>query len=292
MKKFLLFSVSFLTCAFIVCNAQQQKRKANSLLWKITGNNLKQPSFLFGTVHMICPDQFLWTSAMKKSLNASRQVAFEMDLDDPSLLMQVSAGLMLPDSMELKDFFTPNEYSRLLKYAEDTLKISGFMLSKMQPFAILTMAMETNNNCKGEQPVSYEQKIMGWAKEDHKEIVGLESAQDQLAVISKMNKDSTAEQILRFLNEPKETGKQYQQLISAYTHQDLNKLHKIILSSPDMKADLPTLLYNRNKKWIPEIEKMIKEKSTFIAVGAGHLGGEGGVIQLLQQAGYKVEPVF
>lgn len=293
MKKLLFLSAGFLAFSIVVCNAQkpQQKQKTSSLLWKIEGKDLKGPSYLFGTIHLICSDKFLWTKAMKSALDSCRQIAFELDMDDPSLAMEVSAGMLLPEGKELKDFFSEKDYKRIEQFAIDNLHIPAMALNKMQPFALLSMAAMNSSEC-AQQPVSYEQKITEWAGASGKNIVGLESAADQLAIMKEMNKDSTAAQIIQILNHPEKQKVQYQQLLTAYRHQDLKAIHHLILSAPDIQADLNTLLYGRNEKWIPVIEKLIQSKTTFIAIGAGHLGGDNGVIQLLQQQGYTLTPVF
>lgn len=293
MRKFLFLSAGFLAFSVVFCNAkshQNTKVKSSSLLWKISGKGLQQPSYLFGTIHLICPDKFLWTKQMKKALDSCKQVAFELDMDDPALSMEVSNGMLLPEGKQLSDYFSQKDYERLEKYATDTLHVPPFMLQRMQPFAILSMTAMTTTNCD-EQALSYEQKISGWAKENNQEILGLESAEDQLEVIQEMNIDSTAAQIIQLLNQPKKPEEQYRQLLSAYLNQNLNEIHQLILTSPEIQADLDHLLYERNKKWIPVIEKYIDNKATFIAVGAGHLGGKGGVIDLLKQAGFTVTPV-
>ena len=294
MKKLFFLSAGLAFIAVISCRAQKSANgpsaQNNSLLWKISGKGLKAPSYLFGTIHLICAEKFLWTPAMQKAFTASQKVAFEMDIDDPGVMMSVGAGMMLPDSISLSDYFSPEDYQRLEKYAQDSLHISGITLSRLQPFAILSMAMMAVSPC-ADEPISYEQKISGWATEQHKEILGLESAKEQLAVMNDMNKDSTASQVIQLLNHPEAPKEQYQTLLSAFLKQDLGSLYRLILTAPDMSADLNTLLFQRNKKWIPEIEQMIGQQSTFIAVGSGHLAGSKGVIALLQQEGYTVEPV-
>lgn len=294
MKKFLFLSAGLAFIAVISCRAQKKPNNVSiqksSLLWKISGKGLKVPSYLFGTIHLICPEKFLWTSAMQKAFTASQKVAFEMDIDDPAVMMAVGAGMMLPDSISLNHYFSPEDYQRLEKYAQDTLNIPAMTLSRLQPFAILSMAMMAVSPCSGE-PVSYEQRISGWAKEQHKEILGLESAQEQLTVMNDMNKDSTAHQVIQLLNHPEAPKEQYKTLLSAFLEQNLDSLYQLILAAPDMSADLNTLLFQRNKKWIPEIEQMIRQQPTFIAVGSGHLAGPKGVIALLKQEGYTVEPV-
>lgn len=294
MKKLFFLSAGLAFIAVFTCQAQSHRRitlsSEKSLLWKISGNGLKTPSYLFGTIHLICSENFLWTPAMQRAFDASEKVAFEMDMDDPNVMMSVGAGMMLPDTLSLKNYFNPKDYQRLEKYAQDTLNVPAITLERLQPFAILSMAMMAVSPCTGE-PISYEQKISGWATQQHKEILGLESANEQLAVINDMNKDSTARQVIQLLNHPETPKKQYQTLLAAFLKQDLNRLYQLILKAPDMTADLNTLLFQRNKKWIPEIKQMIAQQATFIAVGSGHLAGPEGVIALLRQEGYIVQPI-
>ncbi|HET8574515.1 MAG TPA: TraB/GumN family protein [Edaphocola sp.] len=295
MKKLFFLSAGLAFITVISCRAQQRQHlksaQKTSLLWKISGKDLKAPSYLLGTIHLICPEKFLWTPAMQKAFAASQKIAFEMDIDDPKVMKTVSAGMTLPDSLALKDYFSPEDYQRLEKYARDTLNIPAVMLSRLQPFAILSMAMMTASPCQAAEPVSYEQKIGSWAVEQHKEILGLESAKEQLAIMEDLDKDTTADQVIQLLNHPQKPREQYKILLSAFLKQDLDSLYRLILASPDMSADLNTLLYRRNHQWIPEIEQLIREHPTFIAVGAGHLAGPKGVIALLKQKGYTVEPV-
>jgi uncharacterized protein len=81
-------------------------------------------------------------------------------------------------------------------------------------------------------------------------------------------------------------------MAEAYKKRDLEILLKSIDAEKGMMADFENeMLYKRNLAWIPEIKKLITEKSTFIAVGAGHLGGENGVLQLLKNEGYTINVI-
>jgi uncharacterized protein YbaP (TraB family) len=81
-------------------------------------------------------------------------------------------------------------------------------------------------------------------------------------------------------------------MIAAYKSQDVEKLYLGAVedekSDPDFQKKL---LDDRNTAWIPKIEAFVKDKPTFIAVGAGHLGGKNGVIQLLRAKGYDVKAI-
>lgn len=275
--------------------AQNRKAPENisagghSLLWKISGKGLKSPSYLFGTIHMICPDDYLWTPAMQRALDQSRKVAFELDMDDPQLSMQVAMGTMLPPGKTLKDFYTEAEYNELKAAINNNAGMSIDMLQTLKPFAVMSMLASRSVDCN--TPDSYEGNIMKAVSSSGKEIVGLEAAQDQIDVISKINADSAAHMLLKVTREMDEMKTQFADMIAAYKQQDLPALYELIIASPDYKEDLNTLLFDRNRKWIPVITRLCKAQSTFVAVGAGHLWGDQGVISLLRKAGYTVSAI-
>lgn len=261
----------------------------NTLLWKITGHGLKQPSYLFGTLHIICPSDYVWTKAMQHALTSAKKVAFEMDMDDPALQSQMTSGMMLEQGKTLKDFYSEADYQKLTDYAaENNIPIA--MLQSFKPFALVSFLYAKVVACS--VPSSYEGNIADIAHEQHKEIVGLESVQDQVNVIETMNEDSTAQSVLDMLENIDSFKTQYNQMLALYKEQALPGLYQMILESPDYKDDLNTLLFDRNAKWISKIEQLAKAQSTFIAVGAGHLWGDKGVIALLRKQGYTVTPVL
>jgi uncharacterized protein YbaP (TraB family) len=294
MKK-LLAICSTLLLGWTTCFAQAKKEQpaaapdGKSLLWKISGMGLKAPSYLFGTIHMICPDDYLWTPAMQNALKRSRKIAFELDMDDPQLPMQVVAGMMLKDGKTLEDFYTEAEYKHLKEVVDHNAGMPMDMLKTLKPFAVMSMLATKSVSCT--QPDSYEGNIMKIALKDKKEIVGLEAAQDQIDIFEKMNTDSTAKMLLQVADEMDELKSQFDAMVGAYKQQDLPGLYELIITSPDYKDDLNTLLFDRNRKWIPAIAQLSKAQSTFIAVGAGHLWGAEGVISLLRKAGYTVDAI-
>jgi uncharacterized protein YbaP (TraB family) len=93
------------------------------------------------------------------------------------------------------------------------------------------------------------------------------------------------------INDSKEMDSEYTAMVSAYKSQDLPALYKQMEDSKDLQNELGVFLDDRNKRWIPRMENKMKGNSVFFAVGAGHLWGNNGVINLLRKAGYKVEAV-
>src|ERR1017187_5099181 len=103
--------------------AQQKTGDGKSLLWSIYGKQLAKPSYLFGTIHMICIQDYVWTNQMKESLDKCDKVCFEMDMDDPAVMMQVAGGLVDFNGKKLKDYFTAEQYKLLSSYIKDSLRL-------------------------------------------------------------------------------------------------------------------------------------------------------------------------
>lgn len=294
MKNLIYFSAAFLAGA-VTCMAQNKKAHPSAhnmppaLLWKISGNGLPAPSYILGTIHLICHDDFLWTAQMQKAFNDAEKVVFEMDMDDPDLQREVSSGLMMQDGKSLKDLLSEQEYARLAQFSSDSLGMPLDMVQHMKPFALMNLLSMKALNCT--IPESYEGNIAAMAAKAGKEIRGLETAKEQLDVLAGMNIDSAARQLMDIINNYDSLQVQYDQLLHAYKKQDLHGLYQLILASPDFRNDLNALLFDRNKKWIPRIEKMIRPGTSFIAVGAGHLWGKQGVLQLLREKGYRIDPL-
>lgn len=288
MKKALLlvgWFASLMATAFVA-----QGQQTNSLLWKITGKNLSRPSYLFGTIHLICRTDYLWTKAMDTTFLNADKVCFEMALDDPSLMVTAAAGVMDKSGKKLKDYFTEEQYSIVSQYVRDSMGMDIAMFEQMKP-AAFQMMLGTNTTAGCDDQVSYEDSMMVIARKLHKGVLGLESVQEQLAVLETIPVKEVVKDIMEFIQHPKNDDKEYQQMVNAYKQQDLMTLFSIINSVKESGADMSAFLDERNKKWVPRMEGMMKDSSIFFAVGAGHLVGEKGVVSLLKRKGYTVEPV-
>lgn len=285
MKKLLAF-----LCASVVlfsCKAAQDDNQ--SLLWRISGKGMARPSYLFGTIHLICPDDYLWTNTMKKSLAECKQVCFEMDMDDPSILLSASAGMMNKTGKILQDYFNKEQWDRLSHFMKDSAGVDLSQMQMMKPMVLESILTAKTVDCT--IPASYEANIMEEAQKAKQEIVGLEAVQEQIDVMNTLPDDSVAASLVQMIDSFSKTKAEYAKMLAAYKRQDLPELFQQINASKELGDDLGAFLDDRNKKWIPRMSKMMHGKPTFFAVGAGHLWGTNGVIALLRQAGYKVTPV-
>ncbi len=292
MKKIAALITGLITLLTTLSTFAQQKQtpaKDRSLLWKISGKHLPKPSYLFGTIHLICSEDFLWTQKMKESFGVSEKICFEMDLDNPEVMLQASMGLMDKTGKKLREYFTAEQYKTLEQYFSDSLGMDIAMFEQLKPVALLSMLGTTGVSCAN--PVSYEDSLMKIAQADNKEILGLEEPQEQLDVLASIPTDSVVKQLMDAMENNASNDNEFAGLINAYKNQDLPKLYELLTTSKDQSLDLGMFLEKRNKNWIPRITTKMLASSVFFAVGAGHLYGETGVINLLRKEGYKVEAV-
>ena len=287
MKK--IFSLLAFFILTLTANAQTTDTSNNSLLWRITGKGMQRPSYIFGTIHMICSDDYVWTDKMKQALDETPDVCFEMNISDPNVMMQATAGLMDNSGKKLKDYFTPQQYQQLSKYVTDSLNMDISMFQQLKPVALQTLFGTKSAGCP--DPKSYEENIMSYAQLKHKKMDGLEEAKEQIDVLSSIPVDTVIKAIMDDLNGKGDDAGEYTTLVGAYKKQDLPALYKLIMESKDEGDDMAIFLDERNKKWIARMAAKMSQQPVFFAVGAGHLWGINGVINLLRKNGYIVTPV-
>jgi len=262
------------------------QRQQKGLLWEISGNGISQPSYIFGTIHLICQDKFFVPRFTEENIKIAQQVFFEIDMDDPQLMMKSQKLMMSADGKKLKDIMKEPDYKVFSEYFKGISGMEVSVFGTAKPMLFMSFALMKTVGCP--MPISYEEYFVRKAKIEKKEVLGLETIEDQVAVIDRA---TTEQQVEWLMDAVKENGNTiYDQMIDLYKKQEIEALTKIISEQMvGMKGMQDQLLDKRNQNWIPVIEQNIKQKSTFFAVGAGHLGGENGVLQLLQQKGYTLK---
>lgn len=292
--KFFISRAIALILSLLACNTSKaqpalENTDNKSLLWRISSKDMKKSSYLFGTMHLICKDDYLWTPVMARSLKSTEEVCFEMDMDDPSLLLETATGMIDNSGKTLKDYFTKEQYQKLERYISDSLQMDIAMFQQMKPAALQTMFAVKAVDCT--LPVSYESNIMEDAKQQQKRITGIEEAREQLALFDSIAIDTVIKDIVDMIDNRADDRKEYREMVLAYKQQDIPKLYSIIEGSKLSGDNLDAFLDQRNQKWIERMVEKMDQSSIFFAVGAGHLWGDNGLITLLRKAGYAVTPV-
>jgi uncharacterized protein len=285
--KLFLIAVVFSSFYFTKIYAQKEDK---SLLYEISGNGLSQPSYLYGTIHIICKDDFVMTEATKDKFSKTQQVYLELDMDDPKLMPDMMKSMYMTDGSTIKTLLSEADYQKVSQFFKDTLKMNIGTMDKMKPFVLSSMTLPKLLACPTQ---SYEEAFMTMAKKENKEILGLETVQEQFGVFDKMGMKKQADMMLvQMVNDWNEGKETIRNMISDYKQQDVELLFEDMAKSKSSDKDFQKdLLDTRNSNWIPKISKIATEKPTFFAVGAGHLGGEKGVIALLRKQGFTVKAV-
>lgn len=261
----------------------------NSLLWEIKANNKSKPSYLFGTIHLICPTDFSLSDSLKSAIKKTDQVALEVDMDDPGMMATMMKSMNMPDGNELKKLVTEPEYAKITQFYKDSVGIGIAMFEKVKPFVLMGPLFNAVLAC---QPQSYEMSLVELAGKQKAEIIGLETIEEQMALFDSVPYKDQIKIILTMIDSLPQARKEFKELVALYKTQNINDLYKMTLKSEfDLDGNEEVLLFARNQKWISRIQKIMTEKPTFFAVGAAHLGGERGVIALLRKEGYLVRAV-
>jgi len=289
MKKNILF-----LCLFLMSLSAVQAQ----LLWKVTGKGLKHPSYLFGTHHLI-PIQFLDSvPGLFKAFNSCDRIVGEMITSNIEASGLIQKAAIMPDHIKMSDLLSDEEYKLIDVELKSVLKIGLKEVSILNPSLILTLyELEVYKKLTGftedVQSDSYFQLV---ATEKGKKVVGLETVDQQIQFLfGNGSLERQADVLIETIQHKDSTINDMLQLNRLYKAGKLEELVNLAKGKgnvTDMTVDeYARLVDERNADWLTKLPQNMKESSCFVAVGALHLGGEKGLIKLLQKAGFKVNAV-
>lgn len=263
-------------------NVPTIKKNENSLLWEISGNGLEKPSYLYGTVHMMCESDFVIKDKVKAAFEKTEELALELDFDNPMELQNMQK--LAVSSEPLSKTLTKEEYAKLEvllknKYTLDIKQFENYNL-----IGLMSVVMLKQLNCA---PKVYEIEFLQMAMQRKSVVHGMETVNEQVKAFE--NAFSNEEFILQL---EMYDSAYFKRLIELYLAEDLNKIFEMTSDDELMDAEAQNFMLDvRNQNWIKKMPEMMKQHSVFFAVGAAHLPGENGVINLLRNAGYKVKSI-
>jgi uncharacterized protein len=288
-------SASLLLALFtLTVFAQKEKKQNNTLLWKISGNGLEKPSYLYGTIHIICADDAGMSDSLKKVISDCEEVYFEVDMDNLFDMLGAVTKMKMKGDTTLKDLLSAEDYQKVKNYFDQKGSMLPFsIVETYKPILAASTLEQQSLDC--ETTAIMEQVIMEEAKKKKKKISGLESMAYQAGLLDSIPYKLQARQLVSYIDSATigdKDNKQVNELFQAYKEQDLGKLEALMVETDaGMSGFTDILLYHRNLNWVIKLKELLTAKSLLIAVGAGHLPGEKGVIQLLIKQGYSVTPV-
>jgi uncharacterized protein len=265
---------------------------SNGLLYKISGKNLTKPSYLYGTIHIICPTDMFDMAKLAGYFDQTDGLVLELDMDDAELMKKAGSAMNMPEGKSLKELLTAEKYAKVDEMFKNTIGVPVEALKAFSPMGLSLIVSTSPKSIGCQPPASYEGKFLEMAAKAKKEVVGLESVEDQMAKLSKTPIEKQAEDLYKLAINPQAGFDAFKNLVATYKLQDSEKLFEsLVKQSADNPDFVKDLLDARNINWIPKIETLIAEKPKFIAVGGGHLGGQNGVVKLLRKKGYTITAI-
>ena len=289
--KYLSFIGTFFLLFFLPsAHAQQTATGEQSMLWEINGKKWKKPSYLYGTIHLLPKEDFLVKAKVESRFKKADKLVLEVVLDMGAIFSMAFQMGNTPEQ-DLKELLTPEEYQRTLTYCRKKLKMTEKEVNASTPMALSQQVMGKECNLSAEGNASYEIHFMKMAKQQDKPMVGLETIKQQMAFLNGIPLKDQAKGLMQTIDRPQEACGEYRRMLNYYKSEQLDSLNVLVRQDEQIGGSSAMILDQRNESWIPQIEKMGRKQSLFIAVGAGHLGGEKGVIALLRQRGYMVKAI-
>ena len=274
----LLITTLFLPAQFF---SQLEKK---SLLWEVKAKDGKTSSYLFGTIHAIDESKFYFPKKLEKIASKCDVICLEIVGDGTYF------DKLMMNNKSLQDLFTKTQLDTIHLWAERFLFMKPHQFdqnfSQTKPFLLLQFILNSSlpKNFK-----SYELEFEKMAQKNKQELLGLETVDFQLSLFDNMSLEDQVKMVMESLRDEKNAKYKFEEMQQVYLEQNLDQLYKI--TKDESSSFNRSFLEDRNIDWIPKIESMMKDKAVFIAVGAAHLSGSEGVIELLIKKGYQVTPI-
>ena len=282
------FVIAFLSLFLGLGNVNAQGD--NSLLWEVSGNDLATSSYLFGTIHVMCPDELELKEKVETALDETERIVLELDMDDPSFIAELQQYAFNPGMENIAEKLSDEDRAMLNEFFQKHYNATIEQLGIMRPFSLLSMMFIKGLDC--DMPGSYEELLMGEAKSREFDILGLETVADQVGVFDQVSVEEQLAWLVDYAQNLDDFKSDIEKLLNAYKAEDVEALGDLMDDYPEYKVIEEAILYERNENWIEPITQMAAEQPTFFAFGAGHLGSDRGVIELLRKEGYTVTPIY
>jgi uncharacterized protein YbaP (TraB family) len=276
---------------WLVSAAVHTTERSQGLLWEI-GKPGISPSYLFGTIHSEDPEVLDLAQPVRKAWSGSRRVVLEVVLDSEAML-QTGSAMLMTDGQLLSQILGEELFRQTLLTMQRR-GVPEVVLERMKPWAVATtLSMPAAGTGMVLDRVLYEQAL-----QDGKPVAGLETVQEQLDIFEGMSMDDQVALLRDAVAQFSGIAALHQQLLDAYKQQDLAAMlaiNEAALEAGDRRfADefQRRLVTDRNRHMAERLRPYLSEGRAFVAVGALHLPGDEGLLNLLERQGYTVSAVY
>lgn len=268
----------------------------NSLLWKITSPDGNNTSYLFGTYHILGSDYLNDHKKVQAAYQASQSVVVETEIDSSQMMAVAMKGMMLGKS--LKKMMDSADYALIKRELEPSLGMDLAQLDQFKPIFVsimysmaLAQKFTPEEMTYGGLPI--DQYFASNGHKMKKEITSLETPMEQAEILfNSQNLDEQIEDLVELAKDKDEVIAMTKMVIQSYMKEDLKTMFEEAHKMEEATGDLEVLLDDRNDRWIGILNPILMKGEAFIAVGALHLPGENGLLELLKKEGYTLSPVL
>ena len=289
--KLRLAVIAILVVFFSLCSQRVFAQTGSKSLWVVSSG--KNTVYLLGSIHLLSRWDYPLPDDFEKAYIDSRVVVFETDLDEmeaPETQALMRQHSLLPRERSIRDFLSAETFKMLEKHlASEGLDMVRFEGLRPWVCALTLTMLELGK--RGYLPVyGLDRYFYQKAKSDRKKIIPLERAGEQLALFFELGKEEQDAFLKRTLTDLERVETLFPEMLAVWKSGDVQKLDALMLKSFEGHPDLyDKFLVRRNQKWLPTIEGLIgQSENALVIVGASHLGGKNGVLQLLKRRGFQV----
>ncbi|MES2620089.1 MAG: TraB/GumN family protein [Bacteroidota bacterium] len=281
---------AFITLFYLTVSAQY-----NSLLWKISGNGLKRPSFLYGTMHTKDARVFAFGDSVIPFLNSAKAYAMELDPAE-TFDMSLLPKLVMGKDYSLKKMIPEREYAFLDSVVKDQIGYSVALFDNVAPVLTMTI-LEMGSMGLSDSSIAGNKEVLDMyfykqAQKKRKKIIGIETVDEQLNALNTLSYREQADLLVKEIRSFEENKSAGDDMVRFYLEGNLDSLASSEIETEMSPKFYKALVTDRNERMASRIADLIKEQPTFIALGALHLPNSTGVIELLKQKGFTVKPVI
>ncbi len=262
---------------------------AHHIFWEVKGKH--NTVYLLGSVHMLKAEDSVLPAEAMSAYAASQVLVMELDLTGAgaeSLLESGEEAVMLPEGKSLADVIGPQLYAQLLTRAQP-LGLEPDMLSRFQPWFAALMLQQLELTKSGfDASAGVDEQFTLLAQTDNKPIIGLETVDEQLGFFAHLSLEQQRQFLRSTLQESDSAQSQTEAVVRAWQRGDTAALEQLLRRETAESPELYRLLTtDRNRRWLPKIVQLLNSDENYLViVGALHLIGHDGIVELLQHQGY------
>lgn len=284
-----IITISCLTLVFTLSALTVQ---AKSTLWKVSSE--KGTMYIQGSAHILKAENYPLAPEIEQAYSNAAALVLEVDMGEmmsPRTQQLILGKAMLKQPDTLRTLLSTETYSQLETAAADA-GISLAALQQFKPwFATMTLTVVKMKKMGLDENLGLDRHFYTRAQQDGKNVIGLESIDFQIDLFNQLADENPDEFVSRALSEIDQMENELNRLLSAWETGDIQTLEGIINRCfLDYPKQYKTFITDRNKAWVRQLTRMLNSGEThMVVVGAGHLPGDEGVINLLKKQGFSVE---